>query len=94
MYTNYGVIAKSDSEIAVSEKFILSFQKFPDCLSARLYKNNDKLGELIAVCEHDLTKKITSYAFVNNKNENIFSNTKLRYSHLGDNIVWNDETFF
>jgi hypothetical protein len=93
MYINYGVFAKSDCEIAVSEKFILVFQNLSNRLITRLYKNNDRRGELIAICEHDLSEKVTSYAFVNSKNESVFNNIELN-SHLGDDVVWIAESFF
>ena len=90
MNDNYGVFAKADCEIAVSEKFILIFQKLPDCLSTRLYEN----GKLIAICEHNLSDKVTSYAFINSKNESVsFNGNKLK-SQLGQDVVWKQEDFF
>jgi hypothetical protein len=69
----YGVYSKSDYEIAISSLHCLIFYKDNNIFGTKLYR--EKM--LIAVCEHDTETKKTAYAFINNKNENIFNDSLL-----------------
>jgi len=84
----YGVYSKSDYEIAISSLYCLVFYKENNVFGTKLYR--DEL--LIAVCEHNTETKKTAYAFMNNKNENIF-NDSLLCSILNEksNIISDDD---
>ena len=87
-FTDYGVYAKADYEIAVSEMFHLLFYKKNNMFGTKLYKH----GKLNAVCEYNSTHRVTSYAFINGENKNIYNNKELCLI-LGEDITAEDGTF-
>ena len=85
----YGVYSKPDYEIAISEIYCLVFYKSSDIFGTKLYQHK----KLIAVCERDTIKRTTAYAFINDKNENIFNDKQL-CSVLGEDIIINEKDLF
>ena len=85
----YGVYSKLNYEAAISDVFCLVFYKNTDIFGTKLYKQ----GKLIAVCEHENTRKITLYAFTNDNNKNVFNDERL-CSILGEEMVFQDEGVF
>ena len=84
-----GVYAKLDYEAAISEAFCLVFYRNDDIFGTKLYQHR----RLTAICEHDDSKKVTSFAFVNNNDENICNNERL-CSFLGEEMAFLDERLF
>ncbi|QVK17677.1 hypothetical protein KHQ81_12625 [Mycoplasmatota bacterium] len=79
-----GVYAKRDLELTITEQFILLHYRKKDYYGTKLYRE----GKLLAIVERKLEDSvISSYSFLNNKNE-IISNTDKYVNILNEEFDW------